>query len=42
MQVDPVHLARVIDNLVGNAIRHTPHGGRVAVRAVGTTVIHSW
>jgi signal transduction histidine kinase len=30
---NPAHLARVIDNLVGNAIRHTPHGGRVAVRA---------
>jgi signal transduction histidine kinase len=29
----PTHLARVIDNLAGNAVRHTPRGGRVAVRA---------
>lgn len=36
--VDPVHMdtpriGRVLNNLVGNALRHTPAGGRVEVRA---------
>jgi two-component system sensor histidine kinase BaeS len=30
---DLLHLARVTDNPVGNAIRHTSHGGRAAVPA---------
>lgn len=28
---DPVYLARAVDNLIGNAVRHTPAGGAVAV-----------
>jgi two-component system sensor histidine kinase BaeS len=30
---DPVRLRQAIDNLVSNAVRHTPSGGTVAVRA---------
>ena len=30
---DPLQLGRVLSNLVGNAIRHTPPGGRVLVEA---------
>ena len=30
---DPLQLARVLSNLVGNAIRHTPPGGRVLISA---------
>jgi len=32
--VDPGHLSRVLRNVIGNAIAHSPAGGRVAVSAV--------
>jgi signal transduction histidine kinase len=32
LDADPVRLAEILANLVTNAVRHTPHGGRVAVR----------
>lgn len=32
---DPVRLRQAIGNLVSNAVRHTPSGGRVTVRAYG-------
>ncbi|MFF3538288.1 sensor histidine kinase [Streptomyces sp. NPDC002466] len=32
---DPVRLRQAIGNLVSNAVRHTPAGGRVTVRAYG-------
>ena len=31
VQVNPRELSRVVDNLVGNAVRHTPQGSRVSV-----------
>jgi len=33
VDVDPYALTRVVGNLLGNAIRHTPHDGTVAVAA---------
>ena len=30
---DPTHLARAVDNLLDNAVRHAPAGGRVALSA---------
>lgn len=33
LQLDAAQFSRVLDNLVGNAIRHTPRGGRVLLRA---------
>lgn len=30
---DPVHLARAVDNLLDNAVRHAPRGGRVTLSA---------
>jgi signal transduction histidine kinase len=32
LQADPERIAIVLDNLLGNAVRHTPPGGRVEVR----------
>jgi signal transduction histidine kinase len=31
---DPGHLARAIDNLLDNAVRHVPRGGRVVLQAL--------
>ena len=31
--VDPSRVQRVLDNLIGNALRHTPEGGTVEIRA---------
>ncbi len=33
VDVDPVRIRSVLSNLLANALRHTPEGGRVAVRA---------
>ena len=30
---DPVHLARAVDNLLDNAVRHAPQGGRVVLES---------
>jgi signal transduction histidine kinase len=32
MEADPVRLAEILANLVTNAVRHSPRGGRVTVR----------
>jgi signal transduction histidine kinase len=37
IEADPVRLAEVLSNLLTNAIRHTPAGGRVTVGANGET-----
>jgi signal transduction histidine kinase len=36
LRADPVLLRRLVDNLVDNAIRHTPPSGRVAISVDGT------
>ncbi len=36
IDVDPVRIREVIANLVANALRHTPSGGAIAVRASAT------
>jgi len=33
VRIDTPRIGRVLNNLVGNALRHTPDGGRVEVRA---------
>ena len=33
LQVDPLQIERVLDNLIGNALRHTHPGGTVHLRA---------
>lgn len=33
---DPLHLARAVDNLLDNAVRHAPHGGHVVLAAQRT------
>lgn len=32
--VDPIALRRILDNLLSNALRHTPAGGRISIRVV--------
>ncbi|MDO5741043.1 MAG: HAMP domain-containing sensor histidine kinase, partial [Ornithinimicrobium sp.] len=33
VDVDPARLAQILDNLLANALRHTPHGGKVRLHA---------
>ena len=33
LEIDPTRTQQVVANLLGNALRHTPAGGRIAVRA---------
>jgi signal transduction histidine kinase len=35
IEADPVRLGEVLSNLVGNAVRHTPSGGRVEIHLSG-------
>jgi signal transduction histidine kinase len=35
LEADPLRLAEILANLVANAVRHTPRGGRVDVRVSG-------
>ncbi|MFF0448225.1 sensor histidine kinase [Streptomyces sp. NPDC004609] len=35
LTADPVRLRQAVGNLVSNAVRHTPHGGTVTLRAYG-------
>jgi heavy metal sensor kinase len=40
MMADPLLLRRLLDNLIDNAVRHTPHGGGVRVALEGT--VDTW
>ncbi|MFN3579494.1 MAG: ATP-binding protein [Pseudomonas sp.] len=33
VEVDCLQIERVLDNLIGNALRHTPHGGHITLHA---------
>ncbi|MEK7278503.1 MAG: ATP-binding protein [Chloroflexota bacterium] len=35
LTIDPERIAQVLGNLISNALRHTPEGGRVVVRLLG-------
>ncbi|MEJ2752075.1 MAG: ATP-binding protein, partial [Chloroflexota bacterium] len=35
INVDPERMAQVLNNLVGNALRHTPRDGRITLSAAG-------
>jgi two-component system sensor histidine kinase BaeS len=35
LEADPFRLAEILSNLVANAVRHTPKGGRVDVQVAG-------
>jgi signal transduction histidine kinase len=35
LEADPLRLAEILSNLVANAVRHTPEGGRVGVQIAG-------
>ncbi len=37
LDADPLRLAEVLSNLAGNALRHTPRGGRVDIHVSGDT-----
>jgi signal transduction histidine kinase len=35
VEIDPERMSQVLGNMLDNALRHTPEGGRIAVRAAG-------
>jgi two-component system sensor histidine kinase BaeS len=36
LTIDPTRTREVLGNIIGNALRHTPRGGRIAVRAIAS------
>ena len=38
IEIDPLRIREVLTNLLSNALRHTPPGGRVSVGAAGATM----